>query len=470
MKKFTLLAIAALISVVAFAQKKQPLELAKLSNTVQVTKTFSGKAALPQNGLIKPFEASADSKLVASMRTKAVAKAKKAPRKEGLADLLGKDLMLLSDYYEVGEDDSIVEGEPAAGGWPITVTLVDEETIAIDNFVNGATEAVEAKVALTTDADLLAQGVVAQFTIAADQTLYESQYGPVLLGNALEDADLEGYVFADGTIIIDGLWYDYLGGTGQYAGYMFSGYLYASVIAAANGTMNGVTTRGVETNATVYILLDPENPKTVSVFNFADMETAIDVTMKEGNRFVINEQFVFYYDSQYGAFYTTGILIKDGMYYIDVLDGTGDANTLTIDGNWSLYSPTSYSLFNIFEPGTTITLNDGQEFVYPVIADVAATPADPSILEVGPYDTSEGYGYVLLDVPTTDVDGNDIKESKLSYQLFSDIEKDIQPIVFTPELYDKLTEDLSIIPYEFTDSYDFVVYGANKLVYLLFLI
>lgn len=390
------------------------------------------------------------------LAAKVKANVRRAPKKAGIADLLKGDLMLVSDYYEI-ENQNIIEGTPAAGGWAVSASLTGENTLAIEGFTSYATEPIEATFELTTDPELLAKDVLATATIAAGQTLLESTYGPILLDNALEDAPLTAYVFNDGTIVIDGLWYDVVGGDGQYAGYMYSGYLYSSAVVAANGKMTWVR-QGAQSEALVYIAQDEENPKTAAIFNFLDYETAIDVTLKADKTFKIDSQYLF--SSSNGDFYTYGV---SGNNLIN-LTGVGTETTLTINEHFTAYAESGYWIGEL-ESGV-ITMTDG-EFIYPEpIADVAATPADPEIQAVGNYDSEQGYGYLAFTIPVEDVDGNDLNEEDLYYQLFSRIDGKEEPIVFTPEICERLTEDMTEIPYTFTDNWDFEDKGTYKVVFL----
>ena len=96
----------------------------------------------------------------------------------------------------------------------------------------------------------------------------------------------------------------------------------------------------------------------------------------------------------------------------------------------------------------------------PVITKVvekAAYPANPSISEI--YATQYG-DEVIFTVPTVDVDGNGLVTSKLSFQFFYDVEKDVNPVVFQKgNLYPYIEEDITIIPYGYKDNngkgYDF---------------
>ena len=85
------------------------------------------------------------------------------------------------------------------------------------------------------------------------------------------------------------------------------------------------------------------------------------------------------------------------------------------------------------------------------VVEVAAVPAAPSISEIRP----SSYGDVLMfNVPVLDTDGNGLVTSKLSYQFFIDEERQVSPLVFQTVDYSRLTEDISVIPYGFTENYD----------------
>ena len=461
MKKFTFMLIAAFVAVASWAGVP-----VKKSTVLQ-----------PQNVVLKDavkkapmhFRTAAPFKVQVPVNNRFVAKAKsnarKAPRKVAVEDFFDKDFMLCSEYYDYDETEGLVEATPAAGGTPITISKIDDETVGIDGFIADATETIQATLSLKVDEELAAEGVVAVVTIAEGQTLLrDDTYGPVSLFNA-DEGDIIAYVLENGYVMFDDLWYYGLGEDyGTYpAGTRMSDYNY-SVVVPANGKMAFADNEGNEENVIVYIDQDPESPKTVTVYNFGGYEAAVDVSLKEDQSFVIDAQPLFYYNSTYGYFYVAGLLISGGSYYLDTLTGIGTENALTFNGTWMVYSPTKGSIMGIYEPAV-ITLTDG-EFVYPVIPDVAAKPADPEILAVNNYDAEKGYGSVAFTIPTTDVDGNDIKEDKLFYQLYSDINGDIQPIVFTPEICEMLEEDMTIIPYTFTDNWDFQDRGDYKVVFL----
>ena len=84
--------------------------------------------------------------------------------------------------------------------------------------------------------------------------------------------------------------------------------------------------------------------------------------------------------------------------------------------------------------------------------DVAATPADPEITGIKTVGTS--YPKVTFFIPTEDVDGNPIMQSKLAYQLYVEKNGEVTPLVLEAAIYDELDEDMSEIPYGFSDGWD----------------
>lgn len=122
-----------------------------------------------------------------------------------------------------------------------------------------------------------------------------------------------------------------------------------------------------------------------------------------------------------------------------------DAATETLTSEGTMFSFYAYSGSYYY---------DGY-FASPVIkkvVEVAATPANPEITELK-YSSSYGY-YIYFNVPAVDTEGNGLLTSKLSYQLFADVEKEVSPLTFTPATHSKLTEEMSIFPYGFTEGYD----------------
>lgn len=156
-----------------------------------------------------------------------------------------------------------------------------------------------------------------------------------------------------------------------------------------------------------------------------------------------------------------------------LIKGTKDGNTITFPANQFLGTYSGYD--DYFYSGATFTYDEATDTytaegqVYSVlgsqyydanyfnpvlkgIVEVAATPANPAItgLNNGDY----GY-YITFNVPNVDTDGNGLLASKLFFEIFTDIEQDVQPLTFTPATHTMLTEDMTIIPFGFTEGYDF---------------
>lgn len=90
--------------------------------------------------------------------------------------------------------------------------------------------------------------------------------------------------------------------------------------------------------------------------------------------------------------------------------------------------------------------------VEPYVGDKPAVPSDPYGLEISDlYLSSYGQYLFMYWMDNVDVDGNFINPAKLGYYLYLD--GDIYTC--TPEVFTRLEEDMTLIPYGFTDSWDF---------------
>lgn len=94
----------------------------------------------------------------------------------------------------------------------------------------------------------------------------------------------------------------------------------------------------------------------------------------------------------------------------------------------------------------------GDVYNDPIITKVfekAATPATPNISQI--YDATSG-PVAMFTVPTTDVDGNAMVSSKVSFQFLKDVEQVVSPVTFSASDYQGLQEDMTIFPYGFNDG------------------
>ena len=93
---------------------------------------------------------------------------------------------------------------------------------------------------------------------------------------------------------------------------------------------------------------------------------------------------------------------------------------------------------------------------------VAATPATPSIAYYQPYSAAEGYAMVNLNIPAKDVDGKAISAEHLGYSLYTQKGSEQKMYTFTKAMYQYLpASETTVIPYLFSDNYDFSARGAQ---------
>lgn len=93
---------------------------------------------------------------------------------------------------------------------------------------------------------------------------------------------------------------------------------------------------------------------------------------------------------------------------------------------------------------------------------VAATPASPQILVYNPYTAEQGYGTLNFNLPIWTDDGLLVNPERMFYNIYLDD----NVMTLSPDVYMSLTEDVSDIPYGFTDNYDIFSVGLNHAIYL----
>ena len=133
---------------------------------------------------------------------------------------------------------------------------------------------------------------------------------------------------------------------------------------------------------------------------------------------------------------------EDGMEDV-VMTLDADKTTLTLETPQSVLINGTLSELDVYL--------DFRDVVITKIPDVAAVPAQPEITGAT---LTGSYPNIKVDIPRTDEDGNPILSSKLSYQYYYDIDHEVNPVKLTTDLYTKLDEDMTEIPYLFTDHYD----------------
>lgn len=165
-------------------------------------------------------------------------------------------------------------------------------------------------------------------------------------------------------------------------------------------------------------------------------------------------------------------------YYVPEawVKGTKDGNTVTFPEMQYMGEYGNYGSSYFFYNGETVFTYDAEtgtyaaegtiygvladsyydgKYIDPVLSPVvekAAMPANPVITSM----EDSNYGWIVnFNVPLTDIEGEALVASKLSYMIYTDIEGTVSPLTFTPETHTYLKEEMTEIPYGFTENYDF---------------
>lgn len=153
--------------------------------------------------------------------------------------------------------------------------------------------------------------------------------------------------------------------------------------------------------------------------------------------------------------YTTG-------YYFAAVDEDGklvDA-VLDYDAENATFTSSQTLVLNVakaqFKPDMTYN-----NVVITKIPDTAATPADPSVVDI---DFEAEYPYVQFDIPLVDVEGNDILASKLFYTVWVVTNEDPEVFVLSADDYENIENDMTEVPYTFDDDWD--IYAGGKQFYV----
>ena len=151
--------------------------------------------------------------------------------------------------------------------------------------------------------------------------------------------------------------------------------------------------------------------------------------------------------------------------YMGIFEFWGDAYELNFDG----------ATFAVNDDASVLTAPEGyttsvegeilDEFINVTLTKAVAeiaTPATPTITEF----TEDDYGhYVKMTIPAKDVDGNDIFAALLSYQILIDRNGEQSVYEFTTDNYEFIEENMTVVPYNFTDYYDIDVAGKQVYIY-----
>ena len=169
----------------------------------------------------------------------------------------------------------------------------------------------------------------------------------------------------------------------------------------------------------------------VQGLNYLLPESWIKGTLAEGKVTFPKEQFFGKYD-RYLTYFNYGY--DDAVFTYDQAAGTLTAAD-------SVYVNNEDMPFRVYG-----------DLVLTKVVEKVATPANPVIDEC-----EEGqYGWTIsFTAPNVDTDGNGLLTSKLYYKFYVDIDKEVSPLTFTSATHKYLEEDLTEIPYGFSENYDF---------------
>lgn len=128
-----------------------------------------------------------------------------------------------------------------------------------------------------------------------------------------------------------------------------------------------------------------------------------------------------------------------------VFDYDAADRRLTSSGNVALLVNQGVGATNVFTPTVV-----GLQPYFLGFDEMAATPADPSVIDYGFYYDEYGYDVAEFFIPTKDVDDNYIATDKLYYIVWTRRGDVSEPLVLTPDVYEGLDNELTEVPYSLT--------------------
>ena len=248
-------------------------------------------------------------------------------------------------------------------------------------------------------------------------------------------------------------------------------------VAAQAGLNKSAKLQQIKSMAAVVTVAEGETPVTPpdgiepEIYKFKGHDTFIDKD-KETEVFVVRDGDEIYIQGLSLDYLPSGWVkgtMADGVAtfpeaYMGAFEFWGDSYDLYFDGASFVYDETTNTFTSADGYTTTAEETVLDEYINVTLTGVEATPATPATPEITEF-TEDNYGYYIkMNIPTTDVDGNDIFPALLSYQLM--YEKDGEQYVyeFTQDNYLFIEQEMTQVPYNYTDTYD--IDKAGKQVYL----
>lgn len=145
------------------------------------------------------------------------------------------------------------------------------------------------------------------------------------------------------------------------------------------------------------------------------------------------------------------------MYFVGLTTPDAEAEVVDVVFDFDIASTTL-----TLAEGTYVAVNGAKDeadwytlwsdLVITPVEDKAAMPADPEITKLT--ETDDGY-VVEYVVPTCSTDGEGLISDKLYFTLYTETDGEVEELTFTPATHKKLTEDMTEVPVNFRDNYDF---------------
>lgn len=133
----------------------------------------------------------------------------------------------------------------------------------------------------------------------------------------------------------------------------------------------------------------------------------------------------------------------------------------------------------VAEEGYTALINTSKDYVYffDVMSEATfqyfseedrnAAPQNPVFVNFFPMDPNDEYAYgsqVVWQLPTININGAPLDPSKMYYIFYVDGE----PFTFYTDEYSGLTENITEVPFEFTDGWDITRWDSRLYIYIFF--
>ena len=176
------------------------------------------------------------------------------------------------------------------------------------------------------------------------------------------------------------------------------------------------------------------------------------------------DSYVFDNGQYFGPFVLAGEVYP--LYFMGCTPETNDAAQFTLTLDPETGALVAQQWYAICDNGMEVNWYDllGSVVLTPVV-DEPAVPETPSVLYYEYY-PDEDLGFLVLDIPVTDVEGKPLLTDRLGYRLFTDYGEGPEPYIFWADLY-YFEQDETIIPYNFNDDMNILMGGQLVVVYFL---